>query len=192
MNDISSKIRKVGVWVWNQKEKMFLAALLLVLCFRAWVVLFNPPDVSAIGASPTPAPPAAAKPPAGKPGAVPAKLTADNVPDPPARPVQERPEDFRPLVRQNPFTIYGVMMGGTKSQGSDEETIDVTLNSIVKWGDGTYRAELTTKVSGKSKRYKEGEVFENYKLMTIDPKNKSVTIYSSAHDKTFELKLPQT
>ncbi|NUM52710.1 MAG: VWA domain-containing protein [Candidatus Hydrogenedentes bacterium] len=91
---------------------------------------------------------------------------------------------YRSLVRENPFSIYG-------SVGSDNYSLstDVTLDNIIKWSDGAYRAEITTKLTGKSKRYKEGEVFENFKLMSIDPANRSVTIYSSAHDKSFELKV---
>ncbi len=178
MNDISSQLRKFGIWLWNQKEKMFLAALLIVLCFRVYLVL-SPAQAS----SKTPEPPK-------KTAAAAGKLSPENVPDPNPRPISERAEDFRPLVRQNPFTIWSVAATGKSTTGSDEETIDVTLNNIVKWSDGGYRAELTTKVTGKSKRYKEGEVFENYKLMSIDPVNKLVQIYSSAHDKTFELKMP--
>lgn len=178
MNDINSQLRKAGVWLWNQKEKMFLAALLIVLCFRVYLVL-SPAQAS----TKTPEPPK-------KTAAAPGKLSPDNVPDPEPRPVAERSEDFRPLVRQNPFTIWSIAATGNSTTGSEEETIDVTLNNIVKWRDGSYRAELTTKVSGKSKWYKEGEPFENYKLMSIDSANKIVQIYSSAHDKTFELKIP--
>ena len=179
MNDINSQLRKAGAWLWNQKEKMFLAALLIVLCFRVYLVL-SPAQAS----SKTPDP--------AKKGATAAnnKMSPENVPDPGPRPASERAEDFRPLVRQNPFTIWSIAATGKSTSGSDEETIDVTLNNIVKWRDGGYRAELSTKVSGKSDWYKEGEVFENYKLMTIDPTNKIVQIYSTAHDKTFELKMP--
>lgn len=179
MNDINSQLRKVGIWLWNQKEKIFLATLLIVLCFRVYLVL-SPAEAS----SKSPEPPKKTATAGG------GKLSPDNVPDPPPRPLSQRTEDFRPLVRQNPFTIWSVAATGKSASGSDEETIDVTLNNIVKWSDGGYRAELTTKVTGKSKRYKEGEVFENYKLMSIDPVNKIVQIYSSAHDKTFELKMP--
>ncbi|MCC6153119.1 MAG: hypothetical protein IT367_05140 [Candidatus Hydrogenedentes bacterium] len=179
MNDINSQLRKAGMWLWNQKEKMFLAALLIVLCFRVYLVLSPAQASSKTSGSPTKAAAAA-----------PNKMSPENVPDPGPRPVTERAEDFRPLVRQNPFTIWSIAATGKSASGSEEETIDVTLNNIVKWSDGAYRAELTTKVTGKSKRYKEGEVFENYKLMSIDPANKTVQIYSSAHDKTFELKMP--
>jgi hypothetical protein len=176
MNDLNSQLRKVGIWMWNQKEKMFLAALLIVLCFRVYVVLagVNPGDQG----TPTAVPP------------VMSRMDPGSVSDPPPRPIPQRAEDYRPLVRQNPFTIWAVGATGQSSQDAEGDTIDVTLNNIVKWSDGAYRAELTTKVTGKSKRYKEGEVFENYKLMSIDVANKSVTIYSSAHDKTFELKIP--
>lgn len=209
MNDISSKLRKAGLWAWHQKEKMVLAALLIVLCFRVYVVLINPSagidDVKTEAPAPK-APTTATTPSAPEarpalaalaPGAAPAGaaapaagLTADNVPDPPPRPVMERADDYRPLVRQNPFTIWSAMLEDSGTKDAEGDSIDVTLNNIVKWSDGAYRAELTTKVTGKSKRYKEGEPFESYKLMSIDPKNKSVTIYSSAHDKTFELKMP--
>ncbi|NUM56431.1 MAG: hypothetical protein HUU46_22565 [Candidatus Hydrogenedentes bacterium] len=190
MNDITSKLRKAGIWAWHQKEKVFLGALLIVLCFRVWVVL-RPADASVD--SPIPKPPVTGqKPPVGGPPAPPGqtRMAANDVPDPPPRPVTERADDYRPLVRQNPFTIYSILLDNTGTQDAEGDSIDVTLNNIMKWSDGAYRAELTTKVTGKSKRYKEGEVFENYKLMSIDAANKTVTIYSSAHDKTFELKMP--
>lgn len=195
MNDITSKLRKAGIWAWNQKEKMFLGALLILLCFRVYIVL-NPKDASAAIGTPKPGVPA------GPGGAAPApglgtpasasgsRMAANEVPDPPGRPVAERAEDFRPLVRQNPFTIYSLLQDGGATRDAEGDSIDVTLNNIVKWSDGAYRAELTTKVSGRSKRYKEGEVFENYKVMKIDPVNKTVSIYSTAHEKTFELKVP--
>ena len=187
MNDISSKIRKAGLWVWNQKEKMFLGALLVVLCFRVYVVLINPPDVNG---DPNP-PDLIDKPPLPAPSDQTGGFASpDAVPDPPARPIAERAEDYRPMVRQNPFTIWSLGAQGSGASDTEGDSIDVNLINIVKWNDGTYRAELSTKVVTKPKRYKEGEVFENYKLMSIDPGNKSVTIYSSAHDKTFELKIP--
>lgn len=186
MNDINSKIRKVGLWAWNQKEKMFLAALLIVLCFRVYMLLANPPGVTA-EQTPPKAPLHSTKTPGTTEGSM--MVSANDVPEPPPRPVLERPDDFRPLVRQNPFTIYGAATGGKSSSDAEGDTIDVTLNNIVKWNDGTYRAELTTKVTGKPKRYKAGEEFENYKLMSIDPQNKTVTIYSTALGKTVELKM---
>jgi Ca-activated chloride channel family protein len=84
-------------------------------------------------------------------------------------------------------TEFVSLVVGAKTLSTN--TIGVTLNNIVKWSDGAYRAELTTTVAGKSKRYKEGEVFENYKLLSIDPVNKSVHIYSAKHDKVVELKM---
>jgi hypothetical protein len=75
-----------------------------------------------------------------------------------------------------------------ESVSSAHGVVGVQLDNIVKCSDGTYRAEITTDKS--NKRYKEGEVFEDYRLMSIDPLNKSVVIYSSQHDKTFEVRMP--
>ena len=204
MNDVLSKLRKVGVWFWNQKEKMVLVALLIFLCFRVYVVLINPPDLMAETGPAAPAATTAPKPGLSQAGgragstttpkpaaAAPAApiMSANDLKAPPARPVLERQEDYKPLVRQNPFTIYGVMMGTSKKGEQTEETIDVVLNRILKWKDGSYRAEMTTKVSGRPKYYAEGEPFESYKLMSIDAAGNTVTIYSNAHDKTFVLKV---
>ncbi|HRI89111.1 MAG TPA: hypothetical protein PK869_12635 [Candidatus Hydrogenedentes bacterium] len=198
MNDIVSKLRKAGFWMWNQKEKMFLFVLLAVLLFRAYVVIINPPDINAIIESETVAaaatPPKAPAPrPGGAPAAAPnAPITAGNVPLPDPRPGLPRAEDFRPLIRQNPFTIYGIVVTTGARGETTEEKIDVTLSKIIKWNDGSYRAELTTKVSGRPKRYAEGESFESYKVMEIDAVNNTVTIYSTGHDKTFTLTMPGT
>ncbi len=86
------------------------------------------------------------------------------------------------------LVVAAKTLGGDRAP-SGKGAIGVRLDNIIKWRDGEYRAEITTDASGKANLYKEGEVFENYKLMSIDPLNKLVTIYSSQHDKVFELRL---
>lgn len=192
MNDIVSKLRKGGLWLWNQKEKIFLVALLGVLCFRVYSVFADLDPEAEIKSATTPTT-TGPKPPGGSPAAPAAgagAIRSDNVPTPPAKPTAERPEDFRPLVRQNPFTIYGAMQGEAKRGEGQQETVDVTLHRIMRWSDGSYRAEMSTKVSGRPKRYAEGEAFENYKVMSIDAVNNMVTIYSNVHEKTFTLTVP--
>ena len=186
MNDVLSQLRKAGLWVWNQKEKMVLVALLAFLCFRVYVVL-NPVSAEDLDAQPAPAKETTKKPPVAPPGGP--AITSANVPEPPLRPQVQRAEDYKPLVRQNPFTIYGAMLGTNTRGEVAEETIDVTLNKIIKWRDGTYRAELMTKTA-RPKFYAEGEPFESYKLMDIDVTGNTVTIYSTAQEKTYTLKVP--
>jgi len=166
MNDVISILRKAGIWLWNQKEKTVLIALLFVLCYRVWVVV-NPPEQGSVTTG-GPEPP---------PRALPAA-------QPPERPLAERAEDYRPLVRANPFTIYGVVQD-TKGTGDGTPSIDARLIQILKWHDG-WRAEIVTQ--GRPKRYQVGEKFQTYQLLSIDPDNNSVVIDAEQLGRQIELK----
>ena len=65
--------------------------------------------------------------------------------------------------------------------------LNVRLIRIIKWNDGKYRAEIQSGLSDKSHFFKPGEVFEIYKVMSIDPDMNTVTLYSSTSDGTFVL-----
>jgi hypothetical protein len=167
MNDLSSQLRKAGAWIWNQKEKMILVALILVLCYRVWGVM-NPPEVnfeeSARGANPP----------------KPRQILKD---PPPPVPVLPRSPDFKGLVRTNPFTVHSALPGSREGEAREERP-NLTVVRIVPWTGGEYRAEIITQ-GARPKRYKEGEQFESYRLVDIDEINNQVTIFSNAHNKNF-------
>jgi type II secretory pathway component PulC len=167
MNDVLSQLQKVGRWIWLQKEKMVLLALVVFLFYRVYAVAVNKET------PPPPPPPSAAN--------------TREVPNPPPFPPDRPPlADAGALVSRNPFTIYGIQQAES-SRTSEEVRIPLVLQRIVPWNDGQLRAELTTE-DGRSRRYKEGESFQSYVLESIDEATRSVVVYSQEHDRTFTLK----
>ena len=167
MNDLLSILRKAGVWIWNQKEKMVLLVLVGVLCFRVYVVYTGPV------ALPEP----------------PTKIAkaAEDLTLPSARPALPRPVEFQGLVQRNPFTIFGMSSEKTDTSAGPER-IDLTLERIVPWNDGSYRAEILSAIDGRKRRYEQGESFLDYRVVSIEPDTNTVVVYSSALDKNFTLK----
>lgn len=169
MNDFLSRLQKVGAWLWSQKEKMVLIALVGVLCYRVYVVVF-PPEVKQEPKKPAAA---AVKPP--------------EFPTPPPWPPERMPmADASGLVRRNPFTIYGVQTDENAPLGGEEQTIPVTLTGFRKWSDGSMRAMLTV-AGDRNRAYKEGEAFGSYTLERIDADAQTVDVYSQEFDKVFTL-----
>ncbi|MCC6487285.1 MAG: hypothetical protein IT364_07275 [Candidatus Hydrogenedentes bacterium] len=167
MNDLLTILQKTGVWIWNQKEKMVLFALMLVLLFRAVLVVkgttleledkvkANPP-----------------KPP-------------EEVVMPPDKPAPPRQADFQGLVQRNPFSITGIS-SETQTDDSAPERLPLELERIVPWSDGTVRAVIRSK-DARGRRYAEGEAFEDYRIVSIDDATKTVVVYSSTYDRNFTL-----
>ncbi len=176
MNDFLSQLQKAGSWLWSQKEKMVLIALVGVLCYRVYVVVFPPDTKSTAQTTLSAMRPAAAKEPT-----LPTVI-------PPWPPNKQVMADASGLVRRNPFTIYGVQGDDGPSTTTDETTIPVTLTGFRKWRDGTMRALLL--VSGDRVRpYAERESFGSYTLESIDADGKTVEVYSQEFDKVFTLQV---
>jgi len=172
MNDFLSQLQKVGSWLWSQKEKMVLIALVGVLCYRVYVVVSPPDKKTEVQDAKKLAP---AKPP---------ELPV-LPPWPPTRPAMA---DASGLIRRNPFTIYGVQTDDSPNAKQDADSIPVTLTGFKKWSDGNMRAMMS--LSGDRVRaYKEGESFGAYKLVGIDVDAKTVEVYSQEFDRNFTLQV---
>jgi len=171
MNDFLTILQKTGAWIWNQKEKMVLVILLCVFGFRVYQVVNGPP----------PAPPDDTT----------KKVAPDDTPDLPGPRQARAPKvNYQSLVQRNPFSVYGVSIGGDESRDGDQR-IDLTLVRIVPWHDGSYRAEMVSSRDTRTRRYEEGEPFEGYRVETIDPVANTVTVYSSEHERSFTLEAQQ-
>lgn len=167
MNDLLTILQKTGVWIWNQKEKMVLFALMLVLLFRAVVVVKGTTlELEDKGPVKPPKPP-------------------EEVVLPPEKPVQPRQVDFQGLVQRNPFSVYGIS-SETQTDDSVPEQLPLVLERIVPWNDGTVRAVIRSK-DARGRRYAEGEAFENYRIVSINDTAQTVEVYSSEYDRTFTL-----
>lgn len=167
------KVYKLGVWLWRNKERIVLAVLVVFLCTRAYRVVMGaepePPKVHPPVKSDLPEewPDAPPKPP---------------VPPPIPRPPKES------LIRSNMFTVYGRPVEEGRTEEVTVESLGVRLVRIVPWKDNEYRAELLTK-GRRAKRYKEGEQFENFRLVRIDPADNSVEIWSEQFGRSFTLRV---
>jgi len=165
------KVRKAGQWLWDNKERMVLAIMVAFLGYRVYIVL-NPAEIQV---SAPPRPPSATVP------------EAEQPPLPDTTVSRDRPEEVAALVRGNPFTLASgvVESGATKRQ----EDPGIRLLKIVPWRDGGYRAQVITK-GNKLQYVGEGEQFENFQVMRIDPEDKLIEVFSNALDRTVTLRLP--
>jgi hypothetical protein len=91
-------------------------------------------------------------------------------PMPPANPLPPAPVAYKALVNDNPFTATDI--------GKDDEDFgEVALLDIKPWGPDSYRALIQTRTQ---KWYEEGESFEAYTLISIDPEAGTVEVFSES------------
>jgi len=170
------RLRKIGFWLWFQKERIILAVIVGILVYRVYMVA-NPP-----------APPEEAP-------LVPPKTKIDESVPPEVRPPVPQPKppgsvpgNYAMLFRKNPFWYYG----GTQQAGGSSEVTPESLGIALldlKQVNGRWRAQLRTRST--TKWYDEGEQFEEFELQSISPEERSVTVYAVRHAKRFVLKLPE-
>ncbi len=166
------KLRKLGNRLWRNKERIVLAVMVCVWGFRMYRVL--QPDESTVETH--------------------VQMPKTEIPEgmipsaPPLMLERDRPVDAVTLVRMNPFSVVGG--GTTTSSTTKNEDPGITLQRIVKWRDGTYRAEVVTKTS-KTWRVSEGEQFENFTVMRIDPEGGIVEVFSNELDRAVTLRTAQ-
>ena len=161
------QLRKVGDWLWRNKEKMVLAGLVLVLIYQVYKVKFAPPEAEEDGPR----------------FVLPSGSVRDTItelpPPPPSDP--DRPDTKR-LVRSNPFSAIG--LGGDNLDEDGQAQPELELLKIMPWTGGTFVAEIRTQTA-RPKRYGVGDQFESYRIISIDPSAKEVVVYSEEHRKNF-------
>jgi hypothetical protein len=160
------KLRKFGMWLWQNKERMVLVFLVAVLAFRVYKVMTAQTELPADPKRPIDGP-------------------APETPIPPD-PVQDSStESYQSLSQRNPFWYYGARPEITGNEGAEEEE-NIRLLNIQRSPDNQYVAQIQTQVT---KWYREGEEFESYQLMRIDPENQQVEVYSGKSGTTLTLAL---
>ena len=119
------------------------------------------------------------------PNSLPEEWTADKgrPPMPQANPLPPAPVAFNALVKDNPFSASSTSGTGPTT---GQERPNLTLLDIKEWKSGTYRAYILTRTR---KWYAEGEQFETYQLMSIDPEAGTVEIFSEQHGRSFTYSL---
>ncbi|MDX9972423.1 MAG: hypothetical protein RBU21_05455 [FCB group bacterium] len=160
------KLRKLGLILWQNKERMVLVILVAVLAYRVYKVMtetFEPPELSE--------------------GATVAATDSEAAGSNPIPTDEGSSENYRTLSERNPFWYYGARTEGTATEGINEED-DIALLDIQRSPGGQYAAQIQT--TG-TKWYQEGEPFESYQLLKIDPENRSVEVYSGKSGTTLTL-----
>jgi len=164
------QLRKVGDWLWRNKEKLVLAGLVLVLIYQVYKVKFAPPEETEDQVSFVP------------PRGTVSGVAVDDLPPPPP-PEPDRPDTKR-MVRSNPFSAIGL---GTGEVGPDGQTKpDLKLLRIMPWTGNTNVAEIRSQTL-KAKRYGVGDSFESFRIISIDPNAQEVVVYSEEHRSEFTL-----
>jgi hypothetical protein len=159
------KLQKIFKGIWRFKERIVLVALLAYFGFRVYE-LFVPKELEA------------------------AVTDLSGKPDPPApppnRPPLDAPGQYAGLYRSNAFTYFSdaPTEGGTGLTGKEAGIELLDLKEV----QGKWRAQLKTGVA--KKWYDEGEEFEEFKVESINPDEKSVVVYAERFAKTVTLRLP--
>lgn len=159
------KLRKIGLWIWYNKERMVLAIMFIALCYQVYKVWNpEPPQAGKIFGPPDPDPE----------GKV-------DIPQP-LPPLSQNPDaEINDLLR-NPFS----RVGGTAGPTERAETT-IRLLRIIEWRDGTLRAELQDQ--RERDYFAEGESFGTYEVLSIDRDAGTVEVYSAESNKRIVLNL---
>jgi hypothetical protein len=159
------KLRKIGLWVWFNKERMVLAVMLVALGFQVYKV-WNPEEPEVVVHKP-PARPALTE------------QAQVQIPAPPP-PISPPPPSPPGAFADNPFSRY---TGGARER--ETEGVNVRVLRIREWHDGSYRAEL--RHGAERGWYGEGESFGTFEVLRIDPESQTVEIYSSELNRRVQL-----
>ncbi|MCC6142987.1 MAG: hypothetical protein IT368_04170 [Candidatus Hydrogenedentes bacterium] len=171
-----TQLRKIGTWIWLNKERMFLAALVAVLCYRVYLVVYPPAPEAEVFAS-VPKDPEDLDPQTLE------EITPGN---PPVAPPPLIRETWRTLQVRNPFTYYSAEGGSGTGQ---EQEVEMALLDIQVLPNGKERAKIRT--ASTTKWYTEGEKFEQFELLEIDPDAQTAVVYSEQLAKRLDLKIGQ-
>lgn len=160
------KIQKFFVGLWRVKERIVLVALLGFLAFRVYQ-LFVPQTLEA--------------------GSTDQKGEAEPPQPAPNNPAPDAPGQYAALYNSNAFTYYSdapVDSGG----GLTPKEAGIELLDLKQGPGGAWRARLKTGAA--RKWYNEGEEFEEFKVESINPDEKTVVVYAERFAKTVTLRLP--
>lgn len=167
-----NRIRKIGNWIWLNKERMVLAVMVGFLIFRVYQVVY--PDTPVEGNDLVP---------------YPSKELGDDVDRPgvpPSLPPAPRMDDWSRLWRLNPMNYRQPRLrgGGGPEQSAD---LEISLLRIAEQSPGRYRAQIRT--PSRDGWYEVGRAFESYELLDIDADAGTVTVFSEELQRPVVLEL---
>ena len=163
-------LRKFGIWLWNSKERLVLAFLVIILCYRVFMVVS--PQQMANSINP-PSPPRSS-------------ITINDIlglEPPPPIPVVQQGSDWRPLWR-DPLWAWNMQRspGDPRDPESGEERI--RLLNIQSSGE---RLSARIQVGRSTHWYQEGENFFSFTLLRIDKDNECCDVFSEARNRPIEI-----
>ena len=166
-----NKLRKIGERLWLYKERMVFAAMVVVLCWYVYKAL-NPPEQEDDILMVLPK------------SEVGSEVGGVEWPPPPAA---RRPVDWSSIHKRSPFWYFSTP-GATEQNDRGEQDARISLLNI-RVVSGRPRAQLQTESS--KKWYDEGESFESFELLKIDPEAETCDVYSERLGKVVILELPR-
>lgn len=169
------KIKKIARWLAGNIARVIFAVMVVFLCWRVYKVIQPPEEV----ATPNHTLPRTALP------EDPDELKALGFPGaPPEVPPAFRSENWNALSGSNPFWYYGTKATEDPS-AQKAENVQIFLTRISKGKGGVLQAQLRTQ--SLTKWYSEGESFESFQLLRINPEQKTCEVYSEGLRKTITL-----
>jgi len=158
---MQDKIRKIVSWIWYNKERMVLVVMVGFLMYRVWQVFYPPPMPEEAFLRP----PMQSLPEEPGPGIEP--------PRPPIAPPMRIPGDYATIHQRNPFWYYGRQTAGAGRGDAADVQIQLLRIRVV---NNQNRVQLRTATT--TGWYNEGERFEEFELVSVDPENNTATVYA--------------
>lgn len=161
---MQQNLRKIGLWIWEKKERMVFAIMVIFLGWRVYLVVYPPPVED---------PPPFSTPSATGTMAVPEPPTGTQIYDKPPPPTNV-------ITGRNPFWYYAVDTGTSDEEGPSVqieiiEFLETPSGWLVRLRVGTDRPRA----------YREGQKFQTFELRTIDPDEGYVEVYDEATTETY-------
>lgn len=152
---------------------MVLAVMVIFLCFRVYQII--QPDEPDSGAT--------FSPPRGE-----LSDSVDTPGRPPQIPVSDPPQSWRGLWTRPPFIYVRPGDSGGSSEAGDDQ-VDLELLNLQPASDGSYRVRIRS--ASRRGWYSEGDAFEAYEILSIDPDTNCVEIYAEELGKRVEICLSE-
>jgi hypothetical protein len=169
------KLRKIGLWLWYNKERMVLIVMVVLLAYRVYGIMYPAPQQTY---KRIPQPQLALP----EDGEERKDLGLPSAP--PIQPPTGVPGTYTSLFERNPFWYYSSQ--AKQEQGETVQAADLNIKLVdIQDVGGKPRARLRT--SSTTKWYSEGEQFEEFELVEINPVEKTVVIYSERYSRQFTL-----
>lgn len=166
-----STLRKIGQWLWLNKERILLFAMVMILVVRVYMVVYHTNTGSNLLITP--------------PSSDPARLSQAKRPGvPPSMPAVPPPVDWSSLWVRNPFTT---LSANVESSGGTNEgkALNIALLDI-QVNNGKPIAKLH--YGNATEWHRVGDAFTSFKLTNINPDDRTCEVYSEKEGKYVTLK----